>query len=141
MKKFLFLILAAAVACTACSVSTHVSVSTEKNTSWEGCETMEILDAMGTPDRIDVDGRDGSILVYESTPDYDDPGYDILDPAASARKPEYAYFYLDDEGVCYRVETNHALPAAPRHVVSAGIDWLDVFDWIILVPLVLYLVI
>jgi hypothetical protein len=140
MKKFLLLILAATVAFSACSVSTHVSIATEKNTSWEGCETMEILDAMGTPDRIEVDGRDGSILIYESAPDYEDPDYDILDPSASARQAEYAYFYLDDEGVCYRVETNHALPAAPRRIISAGVDWWDVFDWLVLVPLVVYLV-
>jgi hypothetical protein len=67
--------------------------------------------AMGDPDSIDPDGKGGSILVYESTPDYSSPDYDILAPEASASSRRYAHFYLDDEGECYRVDTNRTLPA------------------------------
>ena len=109
MKHFI-LLLAALALLTACGTSRRVSAS-EGTAAWEGRTTSEILQVMGDPDRIDADGKDGSILVYESAPDYSSPDYDILDPAASARARRYANFYLDDEGVCYRVDTNRNLPA------------------------------
>ena len=109
MKHFI-LLLAALALLTACGTSRRVSAS-EGTAAWEGRTTSEIMRAMGDPDRIDPDGKGGSILVYESAPDYSSPDYDILDPAASARARRYANFYLDDEGVCYRVDTNRNLPA------------------------------
>ena len=109
MKHFILLLSALALL-TACGTSRRVSAS-EGTAAWEGRTTSEIMRAMGDPDRIDPDGKGGSILVYESAPDYSSPDYDILDPAASARARRYANFYLDDEGVCYRVDTNRNLPA------------------------------
>ena len=109
MKHFI-LLLAALALLTACGTSRRVSAAggTEP---WVGRETEDILERMGTPDRIDPDGKGGSILVYESAPDYSSPDYDILAPEASASPRRYAHFYLDDEGVCYRVDTNRNLPA------------------------------
>ena len=108
MKHFILLLSALALL-TACGTSRRVSAS-EGTAAWEGRTTSEIMRAMGDPDRIDPDGKGGSILVYESAPDYSSPDYDILAPeAASPRR--YAHFYLDDEGVCYRVDTNRNLPA------------------------------
>ena len=108
MKHFILLLSALALL-TACGTSRRVSVS-EGTAAWEGRTTSEIMRAMGDPARIDPDGKGGSILVYESAPDYSSPDYDILAPeAASPRR--YAHFYLDDEGVCYRVDTNRTLPA------------------------------
>ena len=108
MKHFILLLSALALL-TACGSSRRVS-AVDGTAAWEGRTTSEIMRAMGDPDRIDPDGKGGSILVYESTPDYSSPDYDILAPeAASPRR--YAHFYLDDEGVCYRVDTNRTLPA------------------------------
>ena len=95
---------------------------------------------MGDPDRIDSDGKGGSIIVYESAPNYDDPDYDILDPEASKRPRQYARFYLDNEGICYQVDTNRPLPAAPssspvRVGYSVWFDWL--FMGLLLVGLLL----
>ena len=108
MKHFI-LLLAALALLTACGSSRRVSAAggTEP---WVGRETGDILERMGTPDRIDPDGKGGSILVYESAPDYSSPEYDILAPEAEARTRRYAHFYLDDEGRCYRVDTNRPLP-------------------------------
>ena len=109
MKHFILLLFALALL-TACGTTRRVSAS-EGTAAWEGRTTSEIMRAMGDPDRIDPDGKGGSILVYESAPDYSSPDYDILDPAASARARRYANFYLSDEGICYRVDTNRNLPA------------------------------
>ena len=128
MRRIVFLLLAAGLALTACSTSRRVSRATlEDPAPWVGYSTYYITQAMGFPNHITEDGKDGSVLVYESTPDYDSPDYDILNPDVSARKRQYACFYVDQEGVCYRVETNHALPAPPRLDDSPdrGSIWLD----------------
>lgn len=138
MRKSLYLLLAASVLCTACGTTRKVSSSPEAS-PWVGCTTMDIIQAMGEPQRIETDGKGGGVLVYESAPDYNDPNYDILDPESSVRKREYALFYLTDEGLCYRVETNRSLPTAPWHidVVERNPLWFDVV--VSLLPVILLL--
>ena len=139
MKHFILLLSALALL-TACGTTRRVSAS-EGTAAWEGRTTSEIMRAMGDPDRIDPDGKGGSILVYESAPDYSSPDYDILDPAASARARRYANFYLSDEGICYRVDTNRNLPALPalyRSPFRAEV-WLDILYYLPLLTLVILL--
>ena len=133
MKRF-FLLLLAVIAVTACGASRRVSADPMQ--PWTGRSTADILTTMGDPDRIDTDGKGGSVLVYESTPDYDSPDYDILDPDANAKLTRrYAKFYLDDEGICYRVDTNRNLPAPRRaYVEDSGEVWVDI---LIYLPLLL----
>lgn len=107
MKKILILLFVAVVA-TSCGVSRKVS--RDANLSWVGRSTLEIIQKMGNPDRIEGDGKDGSILRYEAKPNYEDPSYDILDPNAKPDEGGYAYFYVDREGECYFVDTDRKLP-------------------------------
>jgi hypothetical protein len=136
MRHFILLLLAV-VTVTACGTSRRVS-AVDGTPSWEGRSTAEILRAMGDPDRIDADGKGGSILVYESAPDYNSPEYDILAPEAEARTRRYAHFYLDDEGRCYRVDTNRPLPVPSRffHTGVAVEFWLDLLWSIPLLTLI-----
>ena len=139
MKHFI-LLLAALALLTACGSSRRISAA-DGTAVWEGRTTAEILRAMGDPDRIDADGKGGSILVYESAPDYSSPDYDILAPEASARPRRYAFFYLDDEGLCYRVDTNRNLPVPSslyRSPVHAEI-WLEVLYYLPLLTILLFL--
>ena len=135
MKHFILLLSALALL-TACGTTRRVSAS-EGTAAWEGRTTSEIMRAMGDPARIDPDGKGGSILVYESAPDYSSPDYDILAPeAASPRR--YAHFYLDDEGVCYRVDTNRTLPAP--YEAYRSYRWLAVpfaVDVLVYLPLLI----
>ena len=140
MKHYI-LLLAALALLTACGTSRRVSAA-DGTSAWEGRTTSEIMRAMGDPDRIDTDGKGGSILVYESTPDYNSPDYDILAPEASARPRWYAHFYLDDGGECYRVDTNRTLPVpydAYRSyrwlVVPFAVDALAYLPLLILIAL------
>lgn len=133
MKHFLLIVLAA-LAVTACGTARRVSPDLPQ--SWTGCSTSEILEAMGDPVRIDSDDEGGSILVYESAPDYSSPDFDILDPDAkegSIRK--YARFYLDEEGICYKVDTNRSLPAPPRspYYEPRGTFWIDILFYLPLI--------
>ena len=136
MRHFILLLLAV-VTVTACGTSRRVS-AVDGTPSWEGRSTAEILRAMGDPDRIDPDGMGGSILVYEFAPDYNSPEYDILAPEAEARTRRYAHFYLDDEGRCYRVDTNRPLPVPSRffHTGVAVEFWLDLLWSIPLLTLI-----
>ena len=142
MKRIVLLLVAACLALTACSVTRRVSnASTEDPDSWVGYETAVITEVMGYPNHITEDGKGGSVLVYESAPDYDSPDFDILDPEASSRKRNYACFYVDEVGTCYRVETNYDLPAAPELVDSDEFStiWLDLLITIPLLTLSLIL--
>ena len=138
MRRVIFLILSAVLVLASCSVTRKVSTAPAQ--PWVGSTTEEIIKTMGDPSRIDSDGKGGSIIVYESEPGYDDPNYDILDPEASKRPRQYARFYLDNEGICYQVDTNRPLPAAPsaspvRVGYSVWFDWL--FMGLLLVGLLL----
>ena len=130
MKRFILLILAA-VAVTACGSSRRAAAERAAVPSWVGYDALEIIRAMGNPDSIDEDGKGGSILRYVTHPDYEDPKYDILDADPVLFKPEYAYFYLDDEGICYRVDANRELAAPPSPYPSEVLRpfWLDVLIW------------
>ena len=142
MKRIVLLLLAACLTLTACSVTRKVSkASTEESDTWVGFSTADITYAMGYPNHITEDGKGGSVLVYESTPDYDSPDFDILDPDASSRKRQYACFYVDEEGTCYRVESNYDLPAAPQLVDSEepSTVWIDLLITIPLLTLSLIL--
>ena len=140
MKK-IFILLFAVVLVSACGTSRRVSMDREGRPSWVGYDALTIIKTMGNPDRIDENGRGGSILRYESAPDYTDPKYDILDPDAAKRTREYAYFYLDDEGTCYSVDTNRTLPAPPSllPVDSHSSFWVDLLVWTPLVLITLIL--
>ena len=142
MKRIVFLLLAACLALTACSTTRQVSkASLEDSDTWVGCFTADITQAMGYPNHILEDGKGGSILVYESVPDYDSPDYDILDPDAASRKRNYACFYVDEVGTCYQVETNYDLPAAPQQVDSEEYStiWIDLLFTVPLLVLSLLL--
>ena len=138
MKQFILLLLAVATV-TACGTSRRVSAA-DGTLSWEGRTTSEILRAMGDPDRIDTDSKGGSILVYESAPDYSSPDYDILAPESSARPRRYTNFYLDGEGRCYRVDTNRNLPSPSSYRPSVSAEfWLDVLYYLPLLTLLVLL--
>lgn len=132
-----FILLAVLLSAVSCSASRRVSQQTSP-LSWRGRSALEIIDRMGDPARIEEDGRNGSILIYESTPDYDDPRYDILDPDSGSASRRYARFYLDQEGECYQVDANHDLPAPSRSKVrdSGNWSWLDLILLLLVIQII-----
>ena len=133
MKKF-FILLFVVVLATSCGASRRVS--RYENLSWVGHHTLEILQAMGNPDRIDSDGRDGSILRYEARPNYEDPSYDLLDPDAKPSMGGYAYFYVDRYGDCYWVDATRKLPS-PEYRVYTRKEYDLWVDLLFYLPLIL----
>lgn len=137
MKKFFFLLLAV-VLTTSCG--TYRRVSKDTASTWVGHTTTQIMQALGGPDQIDSDGDGGSILRYEAKPNYEDPDYDILDPSPAPVTEGHAYFYMNQEGICYRVDSNRALPAPPDKPRSVmGVSLL--VDLFVFLPFLIFILI
>jgi len=125
MKKIFNIVLVAALAVMSFGAcSTYVSLEPLANKEWQGKTHAQIIQSYGAPDRETSDGQGGIILVYESetteihtdvTPsgfggfygfyyDFYSPGRDVR--TTTETKVEYAHFYLDAKGICYKVATN-----------------------------------
>ena len=104
------------------SCSTYVSIEPQANKEWQGKTHAEIIESYGAPDREVSDGAGGKILVYENT--YTEIRtdmspmwggvygfyYDVMGPrdlnTTSETHVDYAHFYVDSKGICYKVATN-----------------------------------
>ena len=64
MKSVLQVILTMLLA-TSCSIYKQYPLEEEYNQSWKGRSYAEIVAEFGAPDRVEYDGIDGRILVYE----------------------------------------------------------------------------
>lgn len=114
MRRFLrFLILIAFPALSSCSMLRFHSVEEEYNRAWVGKSYSEIVMHFGAPDRVEFDGKDGSILVYENfttTTDTDvDTHFGNFDPdykTTVTRSKHYTHFFIDNNSQCYLVKSN-----------------------------------
>lgn len=126
MKKVIIKLALAAVAVLAlCSCSNKVYVSLEPiaNQYWNGRTHAEIVQTYGAPNREASDGQDGKILIYEETKTTvntttDTPMYGgfygfyyhMSGPVHTNTEVntelEYAHFFINSKGVCYKVNTN-----------------------------------
>ena len=89
---FIFCIAAAILAAmTSCGTTKYVPSEEDELTQiWTGKEYQDIVQSYGEPDHIEMDGNDGSILVYDLEREM--------------------YFFLNPEGYCYLVSTNRSVP-------------------------------
>ena len=123
MKRIIRIAVAASlllIGLSACS--TYVSLEPIANKEWQGKPHSKIIEAYGAPDREVSDGAGGKILVYENsytevrtdmTPTWGGVYgfyYDIMEPrdlrTTSETHIDYAHFYVDASGICYKVATN-----------------------------------
>ena len=80
---------------------------------WVGKSYSEIVRHFGAPDRVEFDGKDGSILVYEdftTTTNTDvDTHFGNFDPdyeTTVKREKHYTHFFIDIDSQCYLVKSN-----------------------------------
>ena len=96
-----------------CSLVRFQPIEQEYNKSWTGRSYADIVREFGAPDRVEYDGKDGNILVYEefstvSSTDVDthfgrfDPDY----TTTVRTDKEYVQFFLDSDNTCYLVKSN-----------------------------------
>lgn len=115
MKHFgIFGLITALFALSSCATAKYVSVEDDMNNEWVGRRHSEIVREFGAPDRETSDGKNGTILVYESiTRSYrtdEDTHFGYFDPDYTTTISEnrsYIHFFIEGNGVCYLVKTNH----------------------------------
>ena len=114
MRRFLrFLILIVVPMLSSCSIMKFHSVEEEYNKVWVGKSYSDIVMHFGAPDRVEFDGKDGSILVYEdftTTTNTDvDTHFGNFDPdykTTVTRDKHYTHFFIDINSQCYLVKSN-----------------------------------
>ena len=117
--KLLLIMAAMTLMLSSCATLRTASISAEQeyNETWVGRTHSEIVMAYGAPDRVESDGADGQILVYEElTTKYDtdlDQHFGMFRTDYMTRVSEeksYAHFFLHADGRCYLVRSNQRMP-------------------------------
>lgn len=92
-----------------CRTSYGVSIRPELEQAFVGRNYAEIIEAMGAPERITPDGKDGQILVYEdltfSTDGHVNMWTNTYEAITTASKG-YIHLYMNPSNECYLVKTN-----------------------------------
>src|SRR6185436_14556621 len=77
---------------------------------WVGRHQSELIDAWGPPTRLSIDGKGGTVLVYEQSVNYETAGQPLYDkkgkmtgyvPGQQYSSTRYRMFYVDPDGIIY----------------------------------------
>ena len=116
-------VLAAFTSCgTAKRIEQQPTAEEERTQLWAGKEYSDIVQAYSAPDRIVPDGKDGSILVYETISTSMSTSKSLMfDNYSTTVKEdkEYMHFFLNPEGFCYLVKTNQLVDGTTRAKASS----------------------
>ncbi|MBQ3743913.1 MAG: hypothetical protein IJU74_06790 [Bacteroidales bacterium] len=108
MKRYLFLLLFAALLLSAASCTTprYVSRQSDMELTWIGRPHSDIVRTFGAPSREVSDGAKGVILVYEEFyTDYETDQWGSI----GREHRNYTEFFLNEDGLCYDLRTNQVL--------------------------------
>ncbi len=96
---------------TSCGTTKYVPTEEDELTQiWAGKEYQDIVQSYGEPDRIEMDGDDGSILVYEEQAPVSERVTQVPPTVTDRNHEREMYFFLNPEGYCYLVSTNRSVP-------------------------------
>lgn len=118
MKRLLLISAILVIACgmfTSCRTYYSVSKASDYTNAYVGKTHNDIVYALGAPDRQTSDGSGGTILIYEdfttqSVATAHNVNYytgTYTPGATSTTHTDYAHFYINSNGKCYNVKTNH----------------------------------
>ena len=104
---------AALVALSSCSVLKTYPVEQKYNEEWKGRSHSDIVKRFGAPDRVESDGNDGQILIYEkvsttATTDVD-THFGMFDPDYTTKvqtNKSYVHFFVGPDDLCYLIKSN-----------------------------------
>ena len=103
--SLLFLILALASCAPAVK---YISMEPSYNEQWTGRSHADIVAEFGAPDRVESDGLDGSILVYETittTSEIKEKYSGVYNETVTTDK-EYTHYFIGSDDRCYAVKSN-----------------------------------
>ena len=149
----MFCIAAAILAAmTSCGTTKYVPTEEDELTRiWAGKEYQDIVQSYGEPDRIEMDGMDGSILLYEEHATVIDSQTNTRDSVFVTQVPTTVtdrnheremYFFLNPEGYCYLVSTNRSVPGndMEKNDLKEGLIGMGVMTGITLTATIISLI-
>ena len=113
IKNHLFGLMILLCTLSSCSVTTKVGMANDYYSMYGGKPYSVIVNIWGAPDRVESDGAEGKILIYENythstkgsslsnTPNY----AEIRSNTSDIR--HFVEFYMSPDDSCYKVRTNH----------------------------------
>lgn len=108
MKRVLILLFAV-LAFSSCSTAVkYISLEQSYNDQWVGRSHADIVTTYGAPDRVESDGLDGKILVYETitmVSESREKFSGVYDNVSKSEK-EFTHFFVGADNRCYTVKTN-----------------------------------
>lgn len=123
-----------------CSCTTTYSVSKQNDytRSYVGATHQQIVSHLGAPDRQSSDGNGGTILIYEKTyvtsssrsvATMENMTLNSYTPGnrtvtSSTSNTSYVHFFIDRNGNCYQVKTNHRqnlTKFSPAKTITLGV--------------------
>ena len=135
-----------------CGTTKYVPTEEDELTQiWAGKEYQDIVQSYGEPDRIEMDGMDGSILVYEGHATAIDSQTNTRDSVYVTQVPTTVtdrnheremYFFLNPEGYCYLVSTNRSVPGndMEKNDLKEGLIGMGVMTGITLTATIISLI-
>ena len=108
MKRVLILLFAS-VALSSCAPAVkYISMEPSYNEQWKGRSHADIVAEFGAPDRVESDGLDGTILVYETittVTEIKEKYSGVYNETATTDK-EYTHYFIGSDSRCYAVKSN-----------------------------------
>lgn len=135
MKRLLFIfavILLASSMLTSCRTYYSVSKASDYTNAYVGKTHNELILQLGAPDREVADGGGGRVLIYEKhSSNTVATAYNVnyynntyTPGARTTTNTSYVHFFIDPNGKCYNVKTNHTKTVskfAPGKTVFLGL--------------------
>ena len=108
MKRTFFLLFVILTLASCSSAIKYVSMEPSYNEQWNGRSHADIVAEFGAPDRVESDGLNGSILVYETITTVSEikEKYSGVYNETVTTDKEYTHYFIGSDNRCYAVKSN-----------------------------------
>lgn len=107
--KRIFIMLVSLLVLSSCATSVkYISMEQIYTEQWTGRSHSDIVSAFGAPDRVESDGLDGLILVYEKVTTVSEikEKYSGVYNETVTTDKEYTHYFIGSDNRCYAVKSN-----------------------------------
>ena len=132
MKNAILVTLAVFLLTSCATAIRYIDLEDVYNEEWVGRSYSEIVKEFGAPDRVEADGLDGKILVYERfstvTKTDVDTHFGRFDPdytTTVTKNKLFKHFFIGSDNICYKGKSNEveADPESKRR--SNRVTWIS----------------
>lgn len=108
MKRVLAMLIAVVTFSSCATAVKYISMEQSYNEQWTGRSHSDIVATFGAPDRVESDGLDGSILVYETITTVSE----VRETSTRSYKEEvkmdkeFVHYFIGSDNRCYAVKSN-----------------------------------